>query len=345
MAWRVHMQSAFSWLTIPASVSPGCAGPQSPPGRFRLSPPAMTGGDIVCAARSATALALLIGDVMGHGPRAARTSGEVTRAFRTLARRPGPVEDAARGLHEFLTGRLSRDGGAAGSGGGDSGGAGSGGADWDGAEADLAAWDAKDPDCAARDDGAAWDDGARALGEEYVTALIISVPLDAGGEAMILNCGHPAPLLLERERGHVSLLDAIPSAPPLGLLDLGDGSLCPVPLPLAAGDSLLLYTDGVTEARDRQGRQYPLAERVAALIEAQWPRQRSRRHHLAGAALLREIQADLLRHAGGSLADDATLLLIGIDREPSRPLSPPAPAAALPVLLSEAADCQGSFLS
>jgi hypothetical protein len=289
----------------------------------------MTGGDIVCVAQSATALALLIGDVMGHGPRAARTSGEVTRAFRTLARRPGPVEDTARGLHEFLAGRLSRGGDAA---------------DWDGAEDDRAAWDASGRDGAAWD-CIAWDDDARALGEEYVTALIISVPLDAGGEATIVNCGHPAPLLLEGARGRVSLLDAIPSALPLGLLDLDDGPPCPVPLRPAAGDSLLLYTDGVTEARDRHGRQYPLAERVAALMSQPRPRQGTRRHDLAGAGLLREIHADLLRHAGGSLADDATLLLIGIDPEPSRPLSPPVPRETLPVLLSEAADCQGSFLS
>ena len=330
MAWRVHMRSAFSWLTIPASVSPGCAGPQGTPGQFRLSPPAMTGGDIVCAAQSATALALLIGDVMGHGSRAARTSGEVTRAFRTLARRPGPVEGTAKGLHEFLSGRLSR--------GGD-------GADWDGAEADRAAWDAKGTDGTARD-CAAWDDDARALGEEYVTALIISVPLDAGGEATIVNCGHPAPLLLEGACGRVSLLDAIPSAPPLGLLDLGEDPPCPVPLRLVAGDSLLLYTDGVTEARDSHGRQYPLAERVAAFMSQHRPLQGTRRHDLAGAALLREIHADLLRHADGSLADDATLLLIGIDREPARPLSPPVPREGRPAPpLSEAADCQGSFLS
>jgi hypothetical protein len=327
------MRSAFSWLTSPASIPSGCAGLQSPPGQFRFSPPAAAGGDIVCAARSATALALLIGDVMGHGPRAARTSAEVMRAFGALARRPGQVQDIAWGLHEFLAGRLGRGGDAAA---------------WDGAEADSAAWDAGGADCAAWDgaawDDAAWDDDARALGEEYVTALIISVPLEAGGEATIVNCGHPAPLLLDGARGVVTLLDAIPSALPLGLLDLGDGSLCPVPLRPAAGDRLLLYTDGVTEARDRQGRQFPLAERMAALA-GQWPLQAARRPDIAGAGLLKAIQADLLRHTGGSLADDASLLLIDIDSESSRPQIPPAPRETLPVLLSEAADCQGSFLS
>jgi serine phosphatase RsbU (regulator of sigma subunit) len=304
------MRCAVSWLTSPAGISPRCAGPACAPGEYPAASTGATGGDIICSARSASAVRLLIGDVMGHGPRAARTSAEVMEAFRGLAGRPGPVADIAAGLHEFLTARLSS---------------------WDGVQADCAAWDGSP----------AWDGDARDISEEYVTALIISVPWDGDGEAQIVSCGHPAPLLLHGPRGSATLLDAITSAPPLGLLDLADGPACPVPLRLGPGDSLLLYTDGVTEARDARGRLYPLAERAASLASGRAARQRARRPAADGPALLLEIQADLLRHAGGTLADDATMALITVDGEPSGPSAPPVPRVSL---LSEAADWHGSFL-
>jgi serine phosphatase RsbU (regulator of sigma subunit) len=245
---------------------------------------------------------LLIGDVMGHGPRAACTSAEVVRAFRELASRPGTVQDIAAGLHEFLTARPR--------------------SSWDGARADCASWDGR-ADC---DGSTACDDDAKDISEEYVTALIISVPWEASGEAQIVNCGHPAPLLLRGPRGSATLLDAIPSAPPLGLLDLADGPASPAPLRFGPCDSLLMYTDGVTEARDARGRLYPLAERAAALASQQPARQRNCRPAADGPALLKTIQADLLRHAGGTLADDATMLLVNLDGKPGRPLISPGRA-------------------
>jgi serine phosphatase RsbU (regulator of sigma subunit) len=45
---------------------------------------------------------------------------------------------------------------------------------------------------------------------------------------------------------------------------------------------VLLYTDGVTDARDSSGRPYPLAERAAALSAGSEP-------------LLEALRADLLR--------------------------------------------------
>lgn len=286
------MRCAITWLTSPASISPRRVGPASAPRECSPTSLATINGDIVCSVKAASALRLLVGDVMGHGPRAACTAAEVMRAFRDLASRPGPVQDIAAGLHEFLTARPR----------------------------------------------------SSEINEEYVTALIISVPWNADGEAQIVNCGHPAPLVLHDAPGTVTLLDAIPSAPPLGLLDLADGPACPAPLRLGPGDSLLLYTDGVTEARDGQGGQYPLAERATILARRQPARRRAFRRS-AHRSLLRAIQADLLRHAGGTLADDATMLLVTLNDEPSRPLIPPVPrVSAAQARLSEAADCQGSFL-
>jgi len=130
-------------------------------------------------------------------------------------------------------------------------------------------------------------------GEEFVTALLVSVPMNDDADAEIVCCGHPQPLLLRD--GRATPLDALPPAPPLGLVDMVG---CPPRAGLLGagpGDCVLLYTDGVTDARNAAGLPYPLAERAAALAGA-------------GQPLLQALRADLLRYTGGSLRDDATLL-------------------------------------
>jgi len=95
-------------------------------------------------------------------------------------------------------------------------------------------------------------------------------------------------------------------APPLGLLTLGDGSGAARSLPFKPNDQLLLYTDGVSEARDGHRAFYPLDERLA-LLGAQVRRARASGD---GDALLELLRDDLLRHAGAPLEDDAALLLV-----------------------------------
>src|SRR4051794_12486834 len=99
------MRYAITWLTSPASIAPRRARRARPPGECSPRSLATTNGDIVCSVDSASAIRLLVGDVMGHGPRAACTSAEVMRAFRDLATRPGPGQAIAAGLDEFLTAR------------------------------------------------------------------------------------------------------------------------------------------------------------------------------------------------------------------------------------------------
>ncbi|MGW3173624.1 SpoIIE family protein phosphatase, partial [Streptomyces sp. NPDC001153] len=64
------------------------------------------------------------------------------------------------------------------------------------------------------------------------------------------------------------------------------------------GDMLLLYTDGVTEARSPKGAFYPLTERAASAPTS------------GPEALLRHIHRDLLEHVGHEPGDDAALLAI-----------------------------------
>ncbi len=139
--------------------------------------------------------------------------------------------------------------------------------------------------------------------EEFVTALLAEIDPDKG-RLSIYSCGHPPPILISDDG--VTILEVPAPAPPLGLLTLGDGSGAARSMPFKPNDQLLLYTDGVSEARDGDRAFYPLDERLA-LLGAQVRRARASAN---GAALLDLLRADLLRHAGAPLEDDAALLLV-----------------------------------
>jgi len=130
--------------------------------------------------------------------------------------------------------------------------------------------------------------------EEFVTAVFAEIDPDAG-RLTIYDCGHPPPMLISG--GAVTVLEVPAPAPPLGLLTLADSSGAARTLKFQPGSQLLLYTDGVTEARDDRRVFYPLDERLAAL--------RGR-----DGGLLEHLREDLLRHAGAPLGDDAAMLLI-----------------------------------
>ena len=93
--------------------------------------------------------------------------------------------------------------------------------------------------------------------EEFVTTVLVEMP--SGGGLRIVNCGHHPPLHLAPDRHQ--LLEPGEASAPLGL--------DPRPLiedyEFEAGDRLLLYTDGLVEARDTHGRFFPLLEHVDAL--------------------------------------------------------------------------------
>lgn len=131
--------------------------------------------------------------------------------------------------------------------------------------------------------------------ERFVTALMVTFGCrDTGME--IVCCGHPPPLLLRD--GAASFMETFP-APPLGLLDLADGWCASVTTQFRPGDGLLLYTDGVSEARDRGGRYFPLGERTAVAAAASD----------CDEGLLDHLMKDLRTHIGEAQGDDILLLL------------------------------------
>jgi len=153
--------------------------------------------------------------------------------------------------------------------------------------------------------------------EEFVTALLAQVDPERG-RLTILNAGHPPPILVSAD-GEVTVLEVRAPAPPLGLITLGNDSGAKQTYPFEPNDQLLLYTDGVTEARDANREFYPLDERVAALAPQalpkpaktpRSPRAAARQLAHAGPTLLDLVRDDLLRHVGSPPHDDAAMLLV-----------------------------------
>jgi serine phosphatase RsbU (regulator of sigma subunit) len=152
--------------------------------------------------------------------------------------------------------------------------------------------------------------------EEFVTALVAQIEPDQG-RLTIVNCGHPPPILVSQD-GDVQILEVRAPAPPLGLIPLGSDSGAKETFTFKPNDQLLLYTDGVTEARNANRAFYPLDQRIGDL--AAQARKQSRalvsrrtKQHANGSAvppLLSLVRDDLLKHVGAPLTDDAALLLV-----------------------------------
>ncbi len=138
-------------------------------------------------------------------------------------------------------------------------------------------------------------EGEDALAEGFVTALVAQIP--DGPHIDVINRGHPPPLLLRD--GAVRPLMPTTPLPPLGLEEFVSGPPGRADTyPFAPGDRLLLYTDGVIEARDRDNTFFDLAQAMETM------RDHSRE------AFLEDLHQALLRHTENRLADDAAILVV-----------------------------------
>lgn len=151
--------------------------------------------------------------------------------------------------------------------------------------------------------------------ELFVTAsYCIYDPRD--GSLVYASAGHPAPLL-RTAHGEVLALDC-PRDVALGVLP--GMSYSPRQTRLQAGDTLLLYTDGITEAFDAAGKAYG-EERLFAWLRA------SREPQAADklASLVRDV-ADFV--GGAEPSDDLTALLLC--RKPQDEAAPALPTPSTP---------------
>ncbi|HJD82350.1 PP2C family protein-serine/threonine phosphatase [Kitasatospora aureofaciens] len=146
---------------------------------------------------------------------------------------------------------------------------------------------------------------ASRLGEEeerFVTAVVIWFPDDAPEEIQSVNFGHDSP--------HVLGPDGVRKLPPgsgapLGLAGLAGlvGGLPEVQrLRLGTDETVLIVSDGVTEARDRQGDFFDLREYLDELVGGPGA--------TAPERLVEAVAATVVRHTGGRCTDDTALLAV-----------------------------------
>jgi sigma-B regulation protein RsbU (phosphoserine phosphatase) len=129
----------------------------------------------------------------------------------------------------------------------------------------------------------------------YFATLVCGV-FDGGGEVAVCNAGHCYPL----HAGHGGVVSLESTGLPLGLF--ADGEYGVRTLRLARGDSLVLYTDGLSESFNAAGEAYGSA-RLAALL--------GRQCGLPPRDLLAAVLADAHTfRAGRPRGDDLTVMVV-----------------------------------
>ncbi len=142
--------------------------------------------------------------------------------------------------------------------------------------------------------------------ERFVTATYLTVAQREKEVQVRLGlAGHP-PALLRRGDGIVEPVGEVGTV--LGVLD--DVRLTDVEVVMSPGDALILYTDGVTEAR-RDGELYG-EDRLRALIA---------RLDGSAASVAERIEADVVDYSQGHQSDDTAILVIRVP-PPSTPHAP-----------------------
>ena len=133
-------------------------------------------------------------------------------------------------------------------------------------------------------------------GNRFVTLLLAEI--DARSQSVrYINCGHNPALLFQNQTHDVVPMNS--SCFPIGMFDRVGCDINPAHL--SAGDVLVLYTDGVTEAENLQGEEFGM-ERLSELIR--------HGHTMSAEALMNHILetvTDFSRDVG--LTDDATILV------------------------------------
>lgn len=143
-------------------------------------------------------------------------------------------------------------------------------------------------------------DLGRADGDRFATAVLLGFPADDTDIVEVVIFGHEPPLAVGSDG--VRVLPVVAGLP-LGYRDLAPGMPLVQRVPVGPSETLLLFTDGVTEARDSGGRFYPLADEVQRAVAAD-------PYNAIPARLVALVRDGTLRHSGGRLADDTTAFAV-----------------------------------
>jgi serine phosphatase RsbU (regulator of sigma subunit) len=138
--------------------------------------------------------------------------------------------------------------------------------------------------------------GAVSDPERYVTLLIAEIDTHKR-TLQYVNCGHNPALLFRATTGALTHLNS--SCPPIGL---SPEEICELAsVDLLAGDVLVFYTDGVTEAENRSGEEFGM-ERLSAAVR--------RRSSLSAEDLIVDIYNTAANFCGDDFNDDVTILVV-----------------------------------
>lgn len=137
-------------------------------------------------------------------------------------------------------------------------------------------------------------------GERYVTLLLAEI--DARKRRIrYVNCGHNPALLFRAKTGMVTRMES--SYPPIGMFSEKPCALTSADL--IAGDVMVFYTDGVTEAQNQAGEEFGM-ERLSAVV--------TRGSAMSAEDLMNDIfrsAADFCSEVG--FQDDVTILVVKCD--------------------------------
>lgn len=137
--------------------------------------------------------------------------------------------------------------------------------------------------------------------DRFATAVVLGFPADEPQALEMVNFGHDAPLLVSPD-GTVRQLPGSHGLP----LGMSEVARMPPPLVRARidpGTTVLLTTDGVTEARSRDDVFYPLQAEVEKALAADPALHEPQ-------ALAGMVRDGVLNHSGGRLTDDTTILAV-----------------------------------
>ncbi|MFE2589525.1 PP2C family protein-serine/threonine phosphatase [Streptomyces anthocyanicus] len=139
------------------------------------------------------------------------------------------------------------------------------------------------------------------LPDKFCTSVIAQLDL-VTGVLRWANCGHPAPILIRDQRLVIDAMER-DADPPMGMPSLlSPHARRTHEISLEPGDRVLMYTDGVVEARTREAKLLGLGRFADYVIRA-----------TAGGELapesLRRLIHSILAMQEGRLRDDATLLM------------------------------------
>ena len=144
-----------------------------------------------------------------------------------------------------------------------------------------------------------------ALAEEFGSGKFVTAQLGAldtrSGAVELVNAGHPPPFVLRH--GSIVPLDPAPSFP-LGI-GLGDPEIAA--FQLETGDRLVLYTDGLVEARDERNEPFGIA-RLRDVVTLAFSEAYS-----SGEAA-RQLMRAVMAHHGSAPDDDSTIMLVSWER-------------------------------